>query len=734
MIVRVTGRWRWWVAGVVWGCGGCGDDIPSATGGETETAGGTVGAAETAGSGGSLGADTTAGAAAGDLAVFTTAELLPVLQPFVAHIPTEDIALVSADDPRAAAQAHDGLAIAVTGDGDDCDECYRLEGSAPAFTVTGGGVLGAQYGLGHAFEALGVRFFAPHSTFVPESWAAADALAFDAAELHAPEMAERGIQLHTLHPIEGLYAFWVAGDDHLAQAEVIADWCIKQRANLLQWVALEDIIEDPALGDAWNDHTAAILEHMHLRGLRAGVGVQLFGSGNLQRAFDLLDEDLDEAGQRAEMTSRYDVLLGSLPFDHVTLSFGEFSSVSPTKFLASADLAYEVLQEVAPGTTMSSVVHVGNYEHTYLDYMGETYLYYLLAQFADPAIVPWVHSVMYYNLYEDAGGAYLHDEFDLHRDLLLQRLRDGQDVGYFPETAYWVAFDNSVPTYLPVYIASRFVDFDRTRAAVARDGGDSLQRHVTFSSGFEWGYWQGDYAVLRMAWQTPAAWPDLVREMLAPLPGGDALADAVIAAADDQHQALIVDRLAAYMAGRDALIDVGDMGGGILSQPDRPSFEELAALTPAERQAFADTTIAGLVALADDHEAILAGLSDVPESPWLAEVVDGLEVDVLRARYVAAVFAAVLEAADGGDPAALLSDAEAHLQAAHTVVARRHAALWSPLGDVLLESEQNPTIYPNGYLQKANELCYWERELVQARQQIEGTDDLIPACYEFGGI
>jgi hypothetical protein len=45
-------------------------------------------------------------------------------------------------------------------------------------------------------------------------------------------------------------------------------------------------------------------------------------------------------------------------------------------------------------------------------------LYYFLIKFANPAIVPWVHTTMFYNLYEDTGLAYLHTEFDEHRAYL----------------------------------------------------------------------------------------------------------------------------------------------------------------------------------------------------------------------------------------------------------------------------------------------------------------------------
>src|SRR6185503_18193487 len=101
-------------------------------------------------------------------------------------------------------------------------------------------------------------------------------------------------------------------------------------------------------------------------------------------------------------------------------------------------------------------------------------------------IVPQVHTVMYYDLFEDAGGAYHHQDFAEHRAFLFDRLRTGLPVTYKPETAYWVAFDNSVPMYLPLYVRSRWLDLDRIHAQAAAAGHADLAEHVLFSSGWEW--------------------------------------------------------------------------------------------------------------------------------------------------------------------------------------------------------------------------------------------------------
>jgi hypothetical protein len=327
---------------------------------------------------------------------------------------------------------------------------------------------------------------------------------------------------------------------------------------------------------------------------------------------------------------------------------------------------------------------------------------------------------MYYDLFEDAGGAYHHDEFDEHREYLLARLAAGERVAYYPETAYWVAFDVSVPTYLPLYVRSRWLDVSELAAA-----GSPLREHVLFSSGWEWGYWQNDWASLRMSWRTPARWEDLFVDMWAPVDPVVGAKVAELAAA--QHRALIQGRLAPYLAGRDLYIDLGD-DVGIVSQPDRPSFAEVAALQGEARAAFERDVLGGLDALARDTERVLGTVelragNPLAPHPFIAEVVDGVKIDLARTRWIAALYRAALDR-----DAAPLADADGWLARAREIVAKRHANLHYPAAVELTGVHANATLYQFGYLEKADSLCYWERERAQARALVLEEDGDPPPC------
>lgn len=648
----------------------------------------------------------------------------------VVHVPPAHAALfddvvASLDDPRvevrpdadSAGFGRDAVHVILLEDAALCAECWSLEADR-GWTVRAGGRLGLQYGLADALERTGYRFLHPFATLRPEVLVAPDRVE---REEHAPEQVRRGLHLHTLHPIEALPAVWEPGETNLTRAKAIFDWVVRNRGNHVQWVALDDIQRDPAVAEAWRGHTAALLDAAHARGLTVGVGIQLFGMSNLQSAWDLLDEVGSAEEQAAVMDERLATLAGDLPWDHVSLSFGEFFGEDPETFLASTEVARQRIQAILPGSTLSATVHVGNYDDLRATWKGEEMLYYFLVQYADPSVVPWVHTVMYYNLFEDSGGAYLHEEFDEHRAFLLDRLAAGEPVGYHPESAYWVAFDNPVPTYLPVYTRSRWLDLAEIRAA-----GPAVADHVLFSSGWEWGYWQADAATLRMGYAFPTSWEEPVRFFYAPWgEDGATLAQAVVDLGELQHEALILGRLAPWLAGRDAVIDLGD-DAGILSQPDRPSVEEILAFDADQRAAFQAEVLDPLVALADATEALSADIAGLREGdPWFDEVRDGLAVDAARARFAAELWSALLAA----DPAEPLARADAALAAGEDAVRARHGALWSPEADLLLsEAWSTPTLYDYGYLREADDLCFWYRERAQVRNARLGEDESVPAC------
>jgi len=627
----------------------------------------------------------------------------------------------------------DPLASAPTGDGDGFQvtiaddasiplEGYRvdpLDGASRSFVVHAHDVLGAQYGLAAALENLGYRFRHPDDVLVPN---APSSEGLGLGVVHQPQTRVRGFQFHTLHPIESHYAL-IMGD--LDASLRIIDWTIKNRGNYIQWVILDDIL-DPTRGAEWTAFTRQVIDAAHARGVRVGVNIQLFGKSNLQAAFDLVDEDQDPVP--AQIAARLPIVT-ALPWDVYDLSFGEFFDAEPQPFVNAVNEVASQLRTLAPNAEMHATVHVGGTQRVM--YMNQDIPYYFLVKFADPAIVPEIHSVMYYDLFESAGGAYQYEgPFDEHRQYLVDRLCAQQKVAYFPETAYWIAFDNSVPLFLPLYVKNRWFDLSGIRTTAAPPPCAPLDEHLIFSSGWEWSYWLHDTTSLRASYELPSAPVDLIYdEYLADL-GPDA-AQLVADLADAQHTGLMDDKLAAYFSGRDALIDAGRMLG-VISQPDRTTFDDLVAGDATLRGTFDATIMASLQTHADqlDDLADRADHLSLPDTRWSRELRQGVQVDRVRARFVLATYRAVLDHLAGDDAAAMddRADAQDALDEATQLVHDRDGDLHDPDAKHLLVRGANRTVYGYGYLFTADTMCYWLRELDQVDAILTNTDVTPPAC------
>lgn len=664
-----------------------------------------------------------------DMPIYVAADQQAVAEAFVRELPASLGAgvRVVADPASAVATAGEGSTrIALVADASLGAESYRLETAAEGFVVRGGVPLGVQYGLAHLLEAMDVRFFHPQESFVPATLATPDASIF--GTVVAPEIDQRGLHLHTLHPIEAFFDFWEPSEAHLRDAERTIDWLVKNGGNFLTYPGLDNVTEAGPVQDAWIDHTRAIVEYAHLRGVRIGMGIQIFAGASLQRAYVLVPTGTVDLLPVVEARLS---LLGMLGLDSVQLSFGEFSGEDPESFIGAIDLVYDAIQRVLPGARVTATVHVGNFESTRVTYMGEMLLYYFLVRFTTPEVVPWIHTTMYFDLFESAAGAYAHEEFDEHREYLFDRLEAGQPVGYHPETAYWVAFDNSVPLYLPLYIRNRMLDLREIRARALANGHPDLEDHVVFSSGWEWGYWQNDWTVLRTSFRLPESDDVLLHDMLDPLPHGPEMVPILTDLIEVQRRAFVDERLSGYTGGRDATFRLGELMG-VYSQPLRVSIDAVHAMTPVERTTYRAGVATPLATLATDCAALEArvdALGIAPGDRWLSEIADGIEIDRLRAQHAATLATATADYGDGLDISAHVATMQALEAEAAVVVARRLAGFHDPDGaELVADSRPSAVLYQYGYLREANELCFWRRDRIELSNAAGVSDLRVPGC------
>jgi hypothetical protein len=649
----------------------------------------------------------------------------PTITELVARIPASDIRVVTGE----AAASH---AIILGDDPTIPTEGFRLadlphevdsdSADNDGLIVSAHDLLGAQYGVAAALEAYGFRFRHPYDTYVPVD---RHLRAFDPTT-QSPAIKRRGFQFHTLHPIEPYFAFWEPGADNLEDAKRIVDWTIKNRGNYIMWVALNNI-EDGAPHADWMEHENAIIDYAHSRGVEVALNIQLFGQSNLQLAFDLSRDKTGTVPIHDEVAERLPIVTSQgVKWDVYHLSFGEFFSIDPDKFVAAVNEVHDQLKVSNPDAELHGYVHVGAKQR--VDYMGQNIIFYFLVKFVNADVIPDIHSVMFFNMFENAGGAYQSEYFNEHLDYLRDRMCASQPVSYVPEDAYWIAFDDSLPQFYPLYVRSRLYDLEKIREEQGPCG--TLPAHILFSSGWEWGYWLNDVTALRASYKLPSSPREAIAEQFAPDMGPD-VTDLIDKLQIAQHQALMTDRLAGYFAGRDSVIDLGRTID-IISQPDRITFDQLA-MPGVDLDAFEQMLMPPLdsyIAKVDAIKDALHGFS-MNESRWSRELLDGVDIDVLRAKFIRATYTSILASLRGDAASAETSykDAAEIIADAHIIIEHRHNDLHDTHGRRLLEKNENATSFQFGYLYFAQNLCYWQRELDQLSGMLHGQSELPQSCF-----
>jgi hypothetical protein len=560
-------------------------------------------------------------------------------------------------------------------------------------------------------EELGARFFHPKQELVPQLGAPRVPHTLDV--WRTPVARRRGLQPHTLHPIEYLATFMEPSAANLADAKRFIDWLVKTGQNYVQWPLLSTV--DWA---SWTPHAKAILDYAHGRGVRVGAVPQMWGGSSLQNNYVLVS---DASKWQSQMTAALDQLM-QLGWDAVELALGEFTGADPQSIIDWLDFATEYLLAKNPSLEVNVQNHVGNYPQLWVQYKGQTVFYYHLPQFCDARLGQSVHTLSLFDLYRP-WATYAHPNFWLQHDYI------GQEIGtrrvtYFPESAYWISADIDVPLFLPEHVYARWLDIHRLSAELADARLPALDGHLTFTSGHEWGYWMTDYLVAKMLW-SPADPLDAFVGHYAGAYGSCAadVAGALSSFIQLQSTYLFDQRLLAYLQGENRTVDIG-YAAGLETHPKRIEFEEVVAMSDGDRAAFEASVVGGLEAFdagagpVEDAIAARCRGADATIAPWCNELWDGVAVVRLRARHAALLYRAVIAYARGEDGTGLLAQATAVTDAAAQIIARREAGYRADV-DLVTGTEANPTIYAYGYLRQAHTQCYWRRREEQVNYLLQ---------------
>jgi hypothetical protein len=635
-----------------------------------------------------------------------------------------------------------------------------VDGKATA--RAGAADVGALYGAYALLEMLGFGFLHPLEPTPPLALAE-EAPAVDRAT--SPRWPQRGLQLHTMHPLEltDMLQGWGPGgpedktgwEASLSQWDAFLEWMLANGQNRVHWVWLaSDEWAEFAGSDERIERIERLVARAHAFGIEVGLDVPL--RLQQQNAARLIQTSGSLADETRQIERGVDYVMRA-GFDYLVTESGttEFTAPDDRRMLAWMD-ALTATAADDHGVPVFIKVHssTGQHAENFADpTTGEPLNFNFLPHFADSRLGVLPHTVQHYGL-SDPAPTYGNQNFN-HIRQFLQEQAGSRPTLWHPETAYWVSFDNDVPLFLPLYASRRVHDLrllagdeDAGRMGRGEHAGASMDGQMTFSSGWEWGYWLQEVVTARAAWDPhvdASSDEAALRRLLEPVErvfgeAGQPLTDWLIDYTHAQQELLIEGRVGkaapddvakrngqAYLQGWETWDDVSDMLADRLGlihgrmQPERMDLDEMreesfdrAQYTDevdpllGEMERRFDTLARRLEALRDDVPANAIGLYE--------EFVDAADITALRARQVRALYAYV----DAREQGLSAKVAGAHLKRARDAldqalgVAAHRETHYRVDADQIAGWRDNPTAYPFTYLWTVRSLYYWQRDEAQA--------------------
>lgn len=614
-------------------------------------------------------------------------------------------------------------------------------------------------------QHLGYRFWHPFRPVIPSQLKTSQLGAFSPT-LAPPYLAQRGFTPHTMHPIElthVLNGWGLNGPQDLAgwqamlpQWEAYLAWLVAHRQNKVEWVLLEKGRWKAFSRSAERQRRLRVLVKMaHDWGVQVGIDAPF--ALQQQNGWRLLpDPTLPLPEAYASIEQSLDYLMGA-NFDFVTTEMGstEFSNGGADQMLQWLNHATHYLSQRYQ-KSFATKVHISSGQEAtgYADpETGKPLNFNFLPLYADPRLGVFPHTVQIYAL-DDPAPTYGRENFkDMLRFMGMvtaanRNQKKPRAMYWYPETAYWVNYDNHVPLFLPVYAHRRLHDLyliDQHKI--------QLSGQMVFTSGWSWGYWLNDVLSANSVAQPSQAFglsetEAMKRLLSAELNVFEDSTQNVVQLLQDtmavQYRLLILGEVKgkapvdivknngmAYVSGQETWSQLGSLIRkwgltGFQTQPDRWHFEDVAK-DPVAAAAYRQQ-VRPLLQAMDTEFSRLARRADaiaplVPEhvQVYFAEMQRGLWVNTYRVRFVSALFEAALgqHYHHPETTQRYLQMADTVLQQAQTQVTAQHqdlAAPWIIEGAGQKEARLNPTVYRYGYLWPADTLYYWRRDYQQVKQ------------------
>lgn len=569
------------------------------------------------------------------------------------------------------------------------------------------GVSAGLYGL--LQEKLGFSFLHPRQTIIPHfsQWPIRENFTWKAV----PIFDKKGFHLHTQHPLELTEQLHDGKiPNALNDIKEYINWLARNGQNYFEFCLLRSIDKKD-----WIQHAKAITDYVHQRGMMAAVDLSLHMIQ--QKTFQLYSQPLNKKKQ-IERNLKW-LMQANWDFINMEFSTAEFISGNQKKKEVLRQFILKWLQQHSKCKLMGRQ-HVVKHENELGKKKPMKWDSASIALDKNRGVLS--HTVMFYNMTEPKAPVY-ENENQRHMFQFLLDEHTKRETWYYPESAYWITFDNSVPMLLLPYLKARLTDID-TCAKYQIPG------HITFSSGWEWGYWLIDWSIARWSWQHTT---NDQREMRYPEMYAQQVLDKRIHSAfaislNLQQDYLKDSSLMQWMTAMTVTDEIGIKAVANEYHPrPRIGYKYIRNKANAkELQELRSTVLPSLLSFAEKSlEQVYTAkrqLNAINDSMGLnREFIDGLELTAMRAFHRANTLnfltehrLAKIEKRKNVADTLLTNAAKIRQHCLHIVESREKKYRYSV--ELIARKRWDHTAYHFGYLYPVSNLHFWNREEQQARK------------------
>lgn len=597
------------------------------------------------------------------------------------------------------------------------------KGSQLELVLSSPSLVGLSFGLyGLLQEQLWFSFYHPKQQLTPQLdyWPLTEEFTWEAT----PRFDKKGFHLHTMHPLELTEALLNPNTPNgIQEIKAYIDWLVRNQQNYMEFNLLEsDYLE------AWLDYIHPAVLYAQSRGILVGLDISL--RMTQQKAFKLYRTFPNSLRPAKQQIAQRLKLLFRVPWNVIAMegSTTEFTEGNAKK-KQELQLYVNDLIKNTHGAHLAGRKHVVKQDKL-LGKKTSTDTLNAEQRALDAHRAVFIHTVMFYGLTDSVAPVYENSNL-LHLLDLLQQEQQQRETWYFPESAYWITFDNSIPMYLMPYLKARLDDI------LLMDSLDVLG-HLTFSSGWEWGYWSIDWSIARWSWKhrfNGRVLHPQPTQYLSTIFHNARISEQFAQLHDLQQDYLKERQLIRYMVAQTVTDELPKpFNLEFHPRPKKPYswWRKKASLSDLER--LQNTVIHPLLEFAQKGEAILAPLQALPDQlpvaqqQLLQELIRANTMTLLRARHRAATLegivhkrrAALASKKDSTWEVSLATAAALRAQA-QQLVGLQEADYRYPLASIARPlPDGGSTAYAFGYLYPVSNLHFWKREEEQIRQDKYG--------------